>query len=266
MAKEKRNRKTAANADKHLLYQKSVQCPEVEVAFFNKVFRKKRGRKPMSMREDFCGTAFLSTEWCTSHPKRTAVGIDLDEPTLDWGRQNVLSKVATDVSARVDLHRADVLEGLGPKVDITCAMNFSYFIFKKRQQLIEYFKVARRGLKEDGLFFCELYGGTEAIVGLKEKRELKGFNYVWHQSKFNPITRETLCHIHFEFPDGSRLKRAFTYDWRLWTIPEVRECMAEAGFSNTEVWWEDTENDGKYRATNSEENQEGWLVYVIAEP
>ena len=264
MAKDKRNKMTAATADKHLLYQRSVQCPEAEVEFFTKVYRQKRDRKPLSMREDFCGTAFLSAEWCKSHKERTAVGIDLDGPTLEWGAKNVFSKVAPAVKDRVSLHEANVLEGHGPQVDVTCAMNFSYFIFKQRQQLIDYFRVAHQGLKDDGLFFCELYGGTEAIVELKEKRKFKHFNYIWQQAKFNPISRETLCHIHFEFPDGSRMKKAFTYDWRLWTIPEVRECLEEAGFSKTEVWWERSDTD-EYYETSSEENQEGWLVYVIAE-
>jgi hypothetical protein len=265
MPNNNRKKKMAARADKHLLYQQSVQCPEAEVHFFNKVFRKKRGRKPMTMREDFCGTAYLSTEWCSSHKRRTAVAIDLDGPTLEWGRKNVLAKVEPNVRERVSLHQANVLDGVGPKVDITCGMNFSYFIFKQRQQLIDYLKVVHAGLNDDGIFICELYGGTEAITEIEEEREIDGFTYIWEQASFNPITRETLCHIHFEFSDGSRLKKAFTYDWRLWTIPEVRECLVEAGFSTSEVWWEDIEKGGKYCLSDCEENQEGWLVYVIAE-
>jgi hypothetical protein len=30
-----------------------------------------------------------------------------------------------------------------------------------------------------------------------------------------------VCHIHFDFEDGSRLERAFSYDWRLWSLPEA---------------------------------------------
>jgi hypothetical protein len=32
------------------------------------------------------------------------------------------------------------------------------------------------------------------------------------------------------------LRRAFRYDWRLWTIPDVREAMQEAGFDASHVW------------------------------
>ena len=44
----------------------------------------------------------------------------------------------------------------------------------------------------------------------------------------NPITHATTCHIHFKFPDGSKLKKAFTYEWRLWTAPEIRELLLVA--------------------------------------
>ena len=54
-----------------------------------------------------------------------------------------------------------------------------------------------------------------------------------------------ICHIHFKFKDGSRIKKAFSYDWRLWTLPEIREVMEEAGFSNTRVYWEDEDEEGE---------------------
>ncbi len=46
---------------------------------------------------------------------------------------------------------------------------------------------------------------------------------------------ETLCHIDFKFEDGSVQKRAFSYDWRLWILPEIREVLAEAGFRRSTV-------------------------------
>jgi len=266
--KRKRKKKLAEGADPLKLYQLSVQCPEVEIDFFTKVFREHRGRRPLSMREDFCGTAYLATEWVKSHKKRTALGVDLDAPTLAWARQHVLGKAKPGVAERVELIEANVLDVTDPKVDVTCALNFSYCIFKSRDLLKRYFAAAREGLVEGGIVFCELYGGTEAIVELEEEREVDGFTYIWDQAEFNPITRETLCHIHFAFPDGSRMKRAFTYDWRLWTIPEVRECLVEAGFSHVDVYWdpveEDDDADDGFRLTEKEENQEGWLVYFVA--
>ena len=39
-----------------------------------------------------------------------------------------------------------------------------------------------------GLFFIELFGGTEAIVAGIEDREKEGFTYRWETEWFNPIT------------------------------------------------------------------------------
>ena len=78
----------AKYADRHLLYQWSVQAPEYEVRFMDRIFQERRDRQALSMREDFCGTAFLSAAWVKSDPQRTAVGLDLDGPTLQWGRQH----------------------------------------------------------------------------------------------------------------------------------------------------------------------------------
>ena len=57
---------TAATADRHELYQLSVQAADYEIAFFDRVFRAARGSKALSMREDFCGTALLSCAWANS--------------------------------------------------------------------------------------------------------------------------------------------------------------------------------------------------------
>ncbi len=32
------------------------------------------------------------------------------------------------------------------------------------------------------------------------------------------------------------MKHAFTYHWKLWTIPEVLEMLQEAGFAEVHVW------------------------------
>ena len=121
---KKRKKKTeAATADRHALYQRSVQNPPADVHFFNKIFRKYRSRRPLSMKEDFCGTAYLSTAWAKSHKKRTAIGVDLHRPTLDWGRKHNLGAQKQSVQDRVTLVELNVLDLKEPKVDITCALN-----------------------------------------------------------------------------------------------------------------------------------------------
>ena len=56
------------------------------------------------------------------------------------------------------------------------------------------------------------------------------------QASFNAVTHEAINHIHFEFPDGSRLNRAFTYDFRIWSTSELLDAVREAGFSTFEVY------------------------------
>jgi hypothetical protein len=269
----------ADTADIHDLYQKAVQAPEADVEFFLTAFSKLRDRKPLIMREDFCGTALLSVEWCKTDPERTAIGIDLDGPTLEWGQRYNIDAAGDDMKRRVTLIEANVLaqDATPVKADITCALNFSYNIFKTRDALRDYFVAAHAGLKDDGMLILDMFGGTETMDELEEDRDVddEDFTYIWDQAKFNPITHEMLCHIHFKLPDGSKVKKAFTYDWRLWTIPEVSELLIEAGFSKVRVFWEefvDSDEDddemectGEYEEVTDAENQESWVNYIVAD-
>lgn len=268
-------RKTLAErADKFALYQRSVQSPDVDIAFFDAEFRKLRGRPPLALREDFCGTARFSLEWCKTDPKRTALGVDLDWPTLAWGRANNLEQADPEVAARVTLAQADVRDTTLPQSDLIVAMNFSYCVFKTREDLRGYFAAAHANLREGGVVALEVYGGTEAIVALTDERPLKnGLTYIWEQEKFNPIDHMTLCHISWRFKDGSELLRAFTYDWRLWTLPELGELLREAGFADVKFYFERVEaedEDDDYMTGTGEfiqqteiENQEAFLCYVL---
>lgn len=276
--KSKSGKPTLAEGwDKHDLYQKSVQMPEVEVEFFSNTFIQLRGKLPLIMKEDFCGTALLSVEWVKSNPHRQAIGVDICEDTLKWGEEHNVIPAGEEIAKRVKLIKADVRDITEPKADITCALNFSYWVFKTRDDIRHYFKQARAGLNPDGLFIIDLFGGTESQDVLEEESEIEDqdFTYVWEHADFNPINHHILCHIHYEFPDGSRLDKAFTYDWRLWTIPELQELLLEAGFSKVRVYWErfqEQEDDedylegtGEFYESTKEENQESWQAYLIAE-
>ena len=54
-------------ADRHLLYEDSVQCAEAELDFVDGEFRRLRGRQGHVLREDFCGTANTSTGSWAAH-------------------------------------------------------------------------------------------------------------------------------------------------------------------------------------------------------
>ena len=259
---------TAKKSDKHLLYQLSVQNVEQEEEFLSETFEKLRGRKPLTLREDFCGTALSSAQWVRKGKDRQAVGFDLDTEVLAWGQKHNIDPLGPDAD-RVQLKEKNVVSVSRRKFDICVAMNFSYFIFKKRQELLKYFECVLKSLVDDGIFVLDIYGGSEAQVVLEEKREIEeGFTYVWDQAAFNPITSNVVNHIHFEFRKGPPLRRAFTYDWRLWTPQEVVEALEEVGFRNAEVYWEledeDGEETGIYEPATEAENQEGWLAYIVA--
>ena len=38
-------------------------------------------------------------------------------------------------------------------------------------------------------------------------------------NSFNPVNADASFYINTEFADGGKLKRAFEYHWRFWTIP-----------------------------------------------
>ncbi len=260
--KKTKSRFTAKTADRHDLYQRSVQAEDFDVEFITRVFRKHRKRKPLSLREDFCGTALLCAAWILSDRKRTATGVDIDPAVLDWGVKHNLESIG-EPGDQVTLLQDDVRSKRRGRFDVINAMNFSYWVFRTREDLLGYFRSVHRSLVKDGVFYLDLYGGWDAQKPMEDRRKIKGgFTYIWEQHSFDPITHDVVNHIHFEFRDGSRLERAFTYHWRFWTLPEIRELLAEAGFRETVVYWD--EKAEKFRPTKRAENQPGWLAYLAA--
>jgi hypothetical protein len=259
----------ARGADKYRLYEESVQDVEGDIYLIERVFKKRFGRLPHTLREDFCGSGALSCAWVQERPENRAFGIDLDPEPLEWCRQNHFPKLSPDERERCVLIEADVLDDETCGVDLTCAYNFSYFCFKTSEELLRYFRRARASLAREGLFMVDLYGGADSQRTMEEDREQEGFEYVWDQNLFDPVTYHAINHIHFEFSDGSEMRKAFSYDWRLWTIPELRALMAEAGFSETEVYWEGTdrktnEGNGVYRKVTTAPDDPAWVAYIAA--
>lgn len=260
----------AANADRHYLYQESVQDTEAEIDFIEETWAELRNRPAELLREDFCGTANTACEWVRRDPQHWAVGIDFDNEVLEWGALNNLVQLDEAAQTRVSLIEDDVLEADVEPADIVLAMNFSYFLFLTRADLLAYFESVQAGLVEDGIFFLDAYGGYDAPRDIVEERECDGFTYVWEQAEFNPIDSTMHCHIHYEFPDRSRLDRAFSYFWRLWTLPEITELLEEAGFGDVSVYWEGTdeatgEGDGIYQPATRGDADPGWVCYIVAQ-
>ncbi len=271
--RKQRRRKSAGpqsrRADVYALYQEAVQDPPGDVDLVERIFRGTFGRAPELLREDFCGTAAMACAWVARRAGNRVWGVDLDPEPLAWGREHNLAALTEEQASRIELIRGDVLDVEHGLVDVTVDFNFSYFVFKERSALLGYFEKSRARLKDEGMFVLDLYGGADAQRTLTETREHDDFDYVWDQDVFDPIQHRAVNYIHFEFPDGSQLRRAFSYDWRLWSIPELRDILAEAGFSQTDVYWEQTDrktNEGNgvyYKATQAQDDP-AWVAYIVA--
>ena len=265
----------AASADRFLLYERAVQNPQAEVDFVDRTFKRLRGRTARWLREDFCGTAAVSCEWVRRRKTNHACGVDLDAEVLAWSRRSHLGVLSSEQRARVQLLEQDVMMAVVRPMDLVLAMNFSYWLLRGRTALRAYFERVRAALGSDGVFFLDAYGGYDAYRLIVEERQIDDpglgrFSYQWEQAQYDPISGRLLCHIHFSFADGSRLERAFTYDWRLWSLPEIRDLLAEAGFSRVLVYWQgwDAEGrpDGRFEPVSSGVPDAGWIAYLTAEP
>ena len=260
---------TARTADKHVLYQLSVQAPLREVKFLSRYFQKATGCELNTLREDFCGTGLMASWFVKHKTQNRAIGVDLDQPTLDWGVVNNVDTLLDDEQkTRLTLLCKDVRTVTRPKAQAIAALNFSYSVFKQRAELLAYFHACYQGLEPGGLLFLDGWGGPDVQAIKTDRTRHKGFDYFWEQQKFDPISHHIRCAISFKFRDGTRMKNAFVYDWRLWNMPELRELMAEAGFTDTHILWEGTlgatrAGTGVFRRKEVGDADSAWIVYVI---
>lgn len=268
------------HVDPHILYEASVQGTDVDIALFEKIFRHGPRRKPLSLREDFCGTALLARDWVASHPLRRAWGVDLHRPTLAWAENHRLSTLHEEARERVTLLKENVLSARTPPVDLVAALNFSYMIFTERCTLLDYFTSVHNALVEDGVFVLDLFGGPQSQNVMTEQKDIPAgkdvegnrypaFTYLWEQAAFNAVDQSILCHIHFKGRGIYPQPRAFTYAWRLWSITELRDLLCEAGFQTVDSYfegWSDAHGstDGILRKRTRYEGMDAWVAYLAA--
>ena len=257
--------------DKYLLYEESVQNPESDIEFIEKEYQREYGRLPTSIREDFCGTGMLLAQWVARNKANTGVGIDLSEEPIESGKARHYAALTKDQQSRMSYVLENVLHAETHKAEVVCAFNYSFYIFKERQTLLEYFKAVRAVMKDEGLFFLDCFGGTEAMMEGEEERELDTHDYFWDCEKFNPITHDCFYSIHFKLKGQKKQKRVFTYDWRFWTMPDICDVLKEAGFSEVFTYWEGDDDDddggnGEFERENEAENCLSWISYLVAKP
>lgn len=255
--------------DKYAYYRKAVQGPENDVVFLRDTYKELTGRRPTVLREDFCGTFSICCEWVKLDRQHRAVGVDLDPEPIDYGKIHYLPRLTAQQRDRVQILQRNVLDPDLIAADVICAMNFSHYIFKERSQLLAYFRNCHDTLNPAGVLIADCFGGSRCFEANEEETEHDDFSYFWDQDCFDPVTNHAMFHIHFK-PKGQRkIEKVFSYDWRMWSIPELREIMQDAGFRETHVYWEGTtksgEGDGVFTKTEAGEECEAWIAYVVGE-
>ncbi|MEL6329304.1 MAG: hypothetical protein AAFR38_06550 [Planctomycetota bacterium] len=228
------------SVSKHDLYEHCVQNTRASVSFLRAV----HGANPRVLGEDFAGTAALSHRW-VELTGGTAVAVDLDAETLAYrGTHPSIEKLAADVRA------------VTTPCDALFVGNFSIGYFHARAELVGYLRCARSRLNPGGFFACDTYGGETAFLVGDVHREHpiaggeplpsleahagKMVRYTWEQREADASTGMVTDVIHFRIENGGRIEDefedAFVYRWRLWSIPELRDAMLEAGFGAVEVY------------------------------
>lgn len=258
-----------ATFDKYYYYKKSVQSPDADVEFLHKAYKELKNKPAKILREDFCGTFSICCEWVKMDKSHSAIGVDLDAEPIKYGKNNYYTELTEEQQSRIQVVEKNVMDKSLPKADIISAQNFSYFIFKSREVLKDYFKNAYKTLNEDGIFIIDCFGGSQCQEPNEEETEHGEFSYFWDQDKFDPVTNEALFHIHFKRKGEKKKEKVFSYDWRMWSLPELCEVMSEVGFSNTHIYWEGTDKDGEgngeFTRVTEGEDCESWVAYVAAE-
>lgn len=224
----------SAELDRHDLYEVCVQSPRGLVPMLRAI----HGHAPRVLGEDFAGTAALSYLWVESGPDAVAIAVDLDESALQRRPEHArVVRIVGDVRGATNAsdHTCDVL----------FVGNFSIGYLHTRADLAAYLRHARSRLHPGGILVCETYGGESAFLTGEVERDHelpdgRLVRYTWEQREANPLTGMVTDVLHFEVRRGRRvelrLPEAFVYRWRLWSVPELRDAMVEAGFAKTEVY------------------------------
>ncbi|MBM4108390.1 MAG: hypothetical protein FJ255_06185 [Phycisphaerae bacterium] len=249
---------------RHALYEHCVTDPPRLCRFIDAV----HARRPLVLREDFSGTAALARHWAARSPAHRAFAVDSD-PRVLRGVASSPRTTPRPLDARAARDRADVI----------AATNFPLGYFHRRPDLVGYLRRVRACLKPRGLFLCDTYGGRDAFTPLKLTARLRGpsgerIEHTWEQRAADPLTGRVIDALHFRVSAPGRravvLRDAFVYDWRLWSITELRDALADAGFAGVEVYatlGDAIDQRGRLRVrpvSDPTDLPDTYVVYVVA--
>lgn len=264
-----------ASMDRHDLYELCVQSPRDLVPLLRAVHG---GREARILCEDFCGTAALSRAWCEMVESGSAIATDVSD--------EVLARAARNAPAGLTLARGDATHAEA-RGDIIFVGNFSIGEIHERAALVRYLTRCRERLNADGVFVCDTYGGESAFrvghvqrlhplaardPGARVSARAGGrVRYTWEQREADPLTGMVVNAMHFRIERGGviedEIRDAFVYRWRLWSVPELRDALREAGFVRTDVYGkmpDAVDGDGRayVLAMEEVEDGEGFIVCV----
>ena len=253
----------AEKADKHKIYQLAVQSPEADIELIQHFYRDRRRRNAWRLREDFCGTALTLSHWVAQGARYSGEGFDIDPDPLDWGRMHNIGPLG-HAARRAILHQADVRAPSVEAPDIRCAFNFSYWVFQRREEMLDYFISAREDLAEDGMLVIDVTGGSDSLSEEPYATRVKGFELIWQQKNFSPVDHSADLTLTFRFRDGSEIDPPYQYSWRVWSIPELMDLLESAGFKEIDIWWQDDDTEAGYRKTRRGANEASWVACIAA--
>eukprot|EP00898_Chlorokybus_atmophyticus_P004698 jgi/Chlat1/5229/Chrsp33S00384 len=215
--------------------------------------------------------ALLSAEWLQADARRTALGLDIDREAMLWGLRNNFAKLPDRAKGRLLLLEGNVLD------PITAA-------------------------KEVSLPTTPAMTSTEASVSPPPPPETDAAEASLSLSRLADIScafNFSTCCLHSRKQLLQYFRRAyhglspqggvFVADlYGGWTVPDLRECLLEAGFEATHVWMresrgpqqrgagegnsgsdDDGQDDNKQEGLNEFEEVESfaqcdsWNAYVV---
>ncbi|HED53234.1 MAG TPA: class I SAM-dependent methyltransferase [Phycisphaerales bacterium] len=218
--------------DIYSLYEACVQSPPEMTALLRAI----HGNNPKILAEDFSGTGALCRYWAEHVDGGRAIAVDRNPEPLS----------RLQGASGVEIVQADVMQA-NAKADCLFAGNFSIGYHHSRPALLAYLKHVRERLNPGGTFVCDTYGGETAYTIGRVIREvpLPGSQickYQWEQRYADPLTGRVTDVLHFRVFEGDEViadfPDAFIYEWRLWSVPELRDAMAESGFHMSDVYAE----------------------------